>query len=152
MIVTAFIIKNCQRHNGPEGWVLVTKVTSLGHFTSFRISTKNNLHNLNQGSAAKYWPNFSFKFSPELQLQNLDQSMCWNSEQKLRHVWSTAKKLQNLAWANFSFQICILSKPNDGPLFIQSNIPASQFDPGVSGNDIWEFRKSPKNFQKNWSK
>ena len=28
---------------------------------SFRISTKNNLHNSNQGSAAKYWLNFSFK-------------------------------------------------------------------------------------------
>ena len=28
------IWKHCQRHNGPEGWVLVTKVTSLGHITS----------------------------------------------------------------------------------------------------------------------
>ena len=26
--------EHCQRHNGPEGWVLVTKVTSLGHITS----------------------------------------------------------------------------------------------------------------------
>ena len=26
--------KHCQRHNGPEGWVLLTKVTSLGHITS----------------------------------------------------------------------------------------------------------------------
>ena len=26
--------KHCQRHNGSEGWVLVTKVTSFGHFTS----------------------------------------------------------------------------------------------------------------------
>ena len=42
------IYKHCQRHNGPEGWVLLTKVTSLGHITSskhkswskiFRIST-----------------------------------------------------------------------------------------------------------------
>ena len=30
--------------------------------------------NRNQTSAAKYWQNFSFKISPELQLQNLDQS------------------------------------------------------------------------------
>ena len=28
------IIKHCQRHNGPEGWVLLPKVTSLGHITS----------------------------------------------------------------------------------------------------------------------
>ena len=26
--------KHCQRHNGPEGWVLLTKVTSLGLITS----------------------------------------------------------------------------------------------------------------------
>ena len=26
--------KHCQKHNGPEGWVLITKVTSLGHITS----------------------------------------------------------------------------------------------------------------------
>ena len=26
--------KHCQRHNGPEGWVHLTKVTSLGHITS----------------------------------------------------------------------------------------------------------------------
>ena len=25
--------KHCQRHNGPKGWVLLTKVTSLGHIT-----------------------------------------------------------------------------------------------------------------------
>ena len=93
-------VKHCQRHNGPEGWVLVTKVNSLGHITSsqtilptkqqlqnlnpisafwlnltfkiltkpsFRIFTKNNLHNLSQGSAAKYWLNLSFKIVPEPQ-------------------------------------------------------------------------------------
>ena len=32
-IVNIFM-KHCQRHNGPEGWVLLTKVTSLGHITS----------------------------------------------------------------------------------------------------------------------
>ena len=26
--------KHCQRHNGPEGWVLLIKVTSLGQITS----------------------------------------------------------------------------------------------------------------------
>ena len=124
--------KHSQRHNGPEGWVLVTRVTSLGHITSsqtnlykisssysrpssnlkkstkyqhqlnfkiltklsFRISTKNNLHNLNQGSAAKYWLNFSFKISPELQLQNLDQTLCSKSGQKFDFM--TKLQLPNL--------------------------------------------------------
>ena len=27
-------MKHCQRHNGPEGWVLLTKVTSSGHIWS----------------------------------------------------------------------------------------------------------------------
>ena len=31
------LTKHCQRHNGPEGCVLVAKVTSLGHITSFQI-------------------------------------------------------------------------------------------------------------------
>ena len=34
---------------------------------SFRIWTKTKHHNLNQASAEKYWPNFSFKIVPELQ-------------------------------------------------------------------------------------
>ena len=35
----------------------------------FRILTKIQLCNLNQTSAAKYWPNLSFKILPEFQLQ-----------------------------------------------------------------------------------
>ena len=52
--------KHCQRHNGPKGWVLLSKLTSLGHITSsntnldqtysesrpcinFKISTKRHL-------------------------------------------------------------------------------------------------------------
>ena len=53
---------------------------------SFRISTKIELHNLNQASAAKYWPNFSFKSAPKLQLQNLDQTLCSKSEQKISQI------------------------------------------------------------------
>ena len=41
---------------------------------NFGMLTKIQLCNLNKTSAAKYWPNFSFKISPEFQLQNLDQS------------------------------------------------------------------------------
>ena len=56
--------------------VLVT-ITTIHNFNlnfktltkpSFRIWTKIKLHNLNQASAEKYWPNFSFKIVPELQL------------------------------------------------------------------------------------
>ena len=50
---------------------------------SFTISTKIKFHNLNQASAAKYWPIFSCKISPELQLQNLGQTLCSKSEQKI---------------------------------------------------------------------
>ena len=40
--------KHCQRHNGPEGWVLLnTKVTSLGHITSSNT-------NLDQTSSINY--------------------------------------------------------------------------------------------------
>ena len=28
------LIKHCQRHNGPEGWVHLIKITSWGHITS----------------------------------------------------------------------------------------------------------------------
>ena len=31
-------LKHCQRHNGPKGWVLVTKLTSLGHITRFQTN------------------------------------------------------------------------------------------------------------------
>ena len=49
---------------------------------SFWISTEIKLYNLNQASAAKYWPNFSFKFSPELQPKNHDQTLCSKPEQE----------------------------------------------------------------------
>ena len=61
---------------------------------SFRILTKIQLRNLNQTSAAKYWPNFSFKISPELQLQSLDQTLCSKSEQKFSFM--TIPQFQNL--------------------------------------------------------
>ena len=49
---------------------------------SFRISTKIQLHNPYKTPAVRYWPNSSFKTLPELQLQNLDQTLCSQSEQK----------------------------------------------------------------------
>ena len=71
--------KHCQRNNGPEGWVLLTKVTSLGHITSsytnldqtssesrpstnFKISTKHQ--HLNK--TYKSWPNLASESRPRL--------------------------------------------------------------------------------------
>ena len=45
-------------------------------------------------SAAKYWPISSFKISPEVQLQNLDQTLCTKSEQKFNFM--TKPQLPNL--------------------------------------------------------
>ena len=56
--------------------------------------TKIKLRNLNQTSAAKYWPNFSFKISPDSQLQNLDQTLCSKSDKKLSFM--TKPQLPNL--------------------------------------------------------
>ena len=54
-------MKHCQRHNGPEGWLLLTKVTSLGHITRSWIFHKS-------------WSNFIFRISSKHQLQNLNQA------------------------------------------------------------------------------
>ena len=48
------ILQHCQRHNGPEGWVLLTKLTSLGHVTSSNT-------NLDQTSESQ--PCINFKIS-----------------------------------------------------------------------------------------
>ena len=61
--------KHCQRHNGPEGWVLVTKVTSLDHITSSQqIFIRFHLHILDQAATSKPQPNISI--STKLKLQN----------------------------------------------------------------------------------
>ena len=50
------ILKHCQRHNGPEDWVLLTKVTYFSHI--IRSNTK-----FDQISSSKYWPSTNFKIS-----------------------------------------------------------------------------------------
>ena len=68
-----FSKKHCQRHNGPEGWVLITKVSYLGHITSSqKILIRFHLHNLGQAAASKPEPNFSIW--TKLKLQNLNQT------------------------------------------------------------------------------
>ena len=100
--------KHCQRHNGPEGWVLLTKETSsytnldqIPKFKIFRpnfnikILTKHSLHNLTKPQQQNTDQTSVSKVSLELQLQTLGQTLCSKSE-------------QNLAlWPNFSFQNCI---------------------------------------------
>ena len=51
-----YVLKHCQRHNGPEGWVHITRSQCTVHKTwtcyNFKISTKHQLKNLNQTSAS----------------------------------------------------------------------------------------------------
>ena len=63
------------------------------------------LHYLNQASAAKYWPNFSFRsnqISPELKRRNLDQTLCLKSEQKFSFM--TKLQLPNLNQHDSQYQ------------------------------------------------
>ena len=68
-------IKHCQRHNGPKGWVQLTKVTYSSHITS--SNTK-----FDQISSSEYWPSTSFEISTsanmsistKLKIQDIDQT------------------------------------------------------------------------------
>ena len=53
-------MKHCQRHNGPEGWVLLNKVTSLGHIAS----SYTNLYHI---SSSESRPSNNFKISTKHQ-------------------------------------------------------------------------------------
>ena len=53
---------------------------------SFRISIKVQLHNLYKTLDDEYWPNSTLKIFPELQLQNIDQTLCKKSEQKFNFM------------------------------------------------------------------
>jgi len=62
-------IKHCQRHNGPEGWVLLTKVTSLGHITNShtnldQTSWESQQQNNDKTSASKFSLNINFEILP----------------------------------------------------------------------------------------
>ena len=52
--------KHCQRHNGPEDWVDLTKVTSWGHIT-------NSNTNLDQSSFSESRPSINLKISTKHQ-------------------------------------------------------------------------------------
>ena len=74
--------KHCQRHNGPEGWVLLTKVTSLGHITSSYTNldqTSSKSRPSTNSNSTKSQPNISI--STKLKLKNLQQTYLQNLDQ-----------------------------------------------------------------------
>ena len=91
--------KHCQRHNGPEGWVLRIKVTSLGQITSsyktldqtyleLHNHMKHQQQNNDQTSASKSCLNINFKILTKL----------WNLVLK---VWT-----KTYLYDQITFQIC----------------------------------------------
>ena len=73
--------------------------------------TKIRLCNLNQTSEAKYWSNFSFKISPELQPQSLDQTLCSKSKQK--YSFMTKPQLPNLLQTVANMILIIIDDVDD---------------------------------------
>ena len=89
-------LKHCQRHNGPEGWVRLTKVTYFSHITISKTKfdhISSSEYWPSKTLAAKYWPNSSFKSCLNFNFkiltnpcpQSLNKSSAW--------------------WPNISFQI-----------------------------------------------
>ena len=60
LYILALFFKHCQRHNGPEDWVHLTKETSWGHIT-------NSNTNLGQISSSESQPSINFKISTKHQ-------------------------------------------------------------------------------------
>ena len=112
--------KHCQRHNGPEGWVLLTKVTSsytnLDQIPKFKISTKHQ--HFDQTLTSKSWPNIHFITSPSLsskiltkfQFQNFTGTSTSKSQPNIHSITSpslgstilTKLQFQNFAWTSTS--------------------------------------------------
>ena len=71
--------KHCQRHNGPEGWVVAPNQPL---FVAQHIDQNSaQLQNLQHMSTSTYWPNSSFETSTKLQPPNLDQTLCSKFDQ-----------------------------------------------------------------------
>ena len=69
-ILPKTITKHCQRHNGPEGWVHLAKITSWGLITSSNT-------NLDQISSSESRSSINFKISTKH--QPLDLTTTWKS-------------------------------------------------------------------------
>ena len=121
--------KHCQRHDRPEGWVLLNKVTSLGHIassytkldqtssesrpsTNFEISTKHQHFDKTKTS----WPNLASESRPRLnfitptkhQQQYIDQTSASKNlpGHQLQNLDQTLKPCAQSLNKNLTFQIC----------------------------------------------
>ena len=120
-------LKHCQRHNGPEGWVHITRSQFTVHkswtYYNFWILIKHWLQNLNQTSASRlnlklkscpnpaseYWPRFNFVTSTKHQQQNTDQTSASKSRLNFKLLTKPCAESLNKSlalWPNLSFQIC----------------------------------------------
>ena len=122
------LIKHCQRDNGPEGWVLLTKVSCSGDITRSNTNFLSNLiwgiSTKHQTSASQLNLNFkilskpSFKISTKIQLHNLYKSSatkywqnssfksCLNFNFKiLTYPYAQSLNKSLAFWPNLSFEI-----------------------------------------------
>ena len=99
-----------------------TKLRIQNTKPSFSISTKIQLHNLCKTSAAKYWPNASLKILPELQHQNLDQTLCSKSEQKFGFITKPQLPSMQQTVANTIFIINISKSANLNKFWVGTSI------------------------------
>ena len=123
MVVTSLFFKHCQRHNGPEGWVHITRSQFTVHkswtYYNFRISIKHQLQNLNQTSASllnfnfKSWPNLASEYRPRCfvsskvfptnqvhPLPPISQMFIWISN--ILQTWCSPKIIVHHVNCNFS--------------------------------------------------
>ena len=126
--------KHCQRHNGPEDWVHLTKVTSWGHITSSNTNVDHiflqnldnaSTKNLKKTSASPLNLKFkilakpTFGISTKIQLHNFYKTSaeknwpnsifksCLNFNFKILTKPCAQSLNKSLAfWPNLSFQIC----------------------------------------------
>ena len=84
--------KYCQRHNGPKGWIVNTKIKVTALWLSqFHIN-----------SATESRPNFTFKISTNLQLQCYVVGQWGEGSKDLHHfirVWGTRSSLDLCNWS-----------------------------------------------------
>ena len=96
-------LEHCQRHNGPEGWVLFTKVSYFSRIT--RWNTK-----FDQISSSEYWPSTKFKISTSASRLNLKFKILTkpgfriSTKIQLHYLYKTSAAKH---WRNSSFKSCL---------------------------------------------
>ena len=122
-------IQHCQRYNWPEGWVQLTKVSQPRfNFMTLQISFP----------AAKCWPNSSSKILPELQLQNLDQTLCSKSEPKFSSI--TKPQLPNMQQTVANKVLIINTRPK--PAYGRQGLAGSWGQDTDKVSNFWVFLTS----------